>query len=404
MRTIEGKKARVAFIFVTILLDAIGMGILIPVLPDVLRRFTSDPSLVSEYYGYFIGSYAFMQFIASPVLGSLSDRFGRKPVLLISLLGAGIDYVIMAFAPSLWILFLGRAVSGLTGASITVASSYMVDISDEKDRSVNFGMIGAAWGVGFIAGPMLGGLLGELGAVAPFLLAAGFNILNFIFGVFVLPESLPPEMRREVSLDKLNPLKSIIKIIRPSPFVPLIWICFLLSVAEQVHPVNWTLYTQLKFGWSTRQVGLSLSFVGLVVAISHGLLTRVLIPKLGEKRALGIGIMLFALCYVLFGFATQGWMMYAIMILFSITGIAIPALQSIVSRHVPANEQGELQGSLVSLGSVSAIVAPLLFTSLFVSFTRQGSALYFPGAAYLAAGVICLFTLLIWVMRGRDVT
>ncbi len=392
----QNRKAGVAFIFVTILLDAIGMGLLIPVLPDVLRRFVSEPALISEYFGYFIGAYALMQFVASPILGSLSDRYGRKSILLISLLGAGLDYIFMAFAPTLALLFVGRVISGLTGASMTVASSYMADISDDKNRSANFGMIGAAWGLGFIAGPLLGGLLSSLGPLAPFLVAAGLNILNFLFGVFVLPESLPQEMRRKVQLQNLNPFVSVYKILKPSAFVVLIWIYFLLFLAGQVHPVNWTLYTQTKFGWTSWEVGLSLSFVGVVLAISQGFFTRFIIPRLGEEKSLTFGLIVYTTAFAMFGLATQGWMMYPIVVFFGLSGVAIPALQSIVARHVPPNEQGELQGSLVSLGSLSSILAPALFTLLFVSFTKSKEQLYFPGAAYLAASLICLFALLVW--------
>ena len=388
-----------AFVFVTILLDAIGLGILIPVLPDVLRRFATTPANVSLYFGYFIGLYALMQFLASPILGTLSDRYGRKPVLLISLLGAGLDYILMAFSPTLLILFIGRLISGLTGASMTVASSYMSDISTEENRTTNFGMIGAAFGVGFIIGPLIGGLLGIIGPKAPFLAAAILNLLNFAFGALILPESLPKNLRRNITAKSLNPFSSLVKILKPSHFVNLIWIYFLIFLAGQVHPVNWTLYTEMKFGWTPWQVGLSLSFVGITIAISQGVLTRYIIPKLGEYKSLTIGLLFYVISFILFGLATRGWMMYAIMIIFSLTGIAIPALQSIVSRHIPANEQGELQGSLVSLGSASSILAPLLFTYLFATFTHS-HRFYFPGAAYAAAGLICILALFIRIMTN----
>jgi DHA1 family tetracycline resistance protein-like MFS transporter len=389
------RAASVPFIFITILLDAIGMGLLIPVLPDVLRRFSTDPVAVSANYGAFIAVYALMQFVASPVLGSLSDHFGRRAILLLSLFGAAVDYVVMGYAPTMWILFVGRVISGLTGASMTVASSYMADISTDKNRSANFGMIGAAWGFGFIAGPLIGGLLSSDGPTAPFLVAALLNFLNFLFGLFVLPESLTPSRRRKIRYENMNPFKSLRKVLRPSPYTPLIWIYFLLFLAGQVHPANWTLYTQLKFGWSTWQVGLSLSFVGVVVAVSQGWLTRVLIPRMGEEKALTMGVVVYVASFVLFGLATKGWMMYAIIVFFSLSGLALPALQSIVARHVPPNEQGELQGSLVSLGSLSSIIGPVVFTYLFVTFTKPDSPFYFPGAAYVGAAVICAFALLL---------
>lgn len=395
-------KANVWFIFITILLDAVGIGLLIPVLPDVLRRFSSDPTIVSETYGYFIGAYAFMQFFASPILGSLSDRFGRKLILLVSLLGAGLDYVFMAFAPTMILLFIGRVISGLTGASMTVASSYMADISDDSNRSQNFGLIGAAWGIGFIGGPLLGGLLGTHGPTAPFLVAAGLNLLNFVFGVFVLPESLPITNRRQIAIHRLNPLASIIKIFKPSPIVAFVWIYLLIFLAGNVHQVNWTLYTQTKFHWTAWQVGMSLSYVGLTVALVQGWLSRFIIPMLGEERSLTVSIVISIVCFLAFGLATEGWMMYAIMTVFAFSGIGMPALQSLIARGVPANEQGELQGSLVSLGSLTMIISPMVFTYLFVEFTRPNGT-YFPGAAYAGASAICVITLILRLLSKRAV-
>lgn len=390
------RTASVTFIFVTILLDAIGLGVLIPVLPDVLRRFSTDPTTVSNYFGLFIGAYALMQFVASPVLGALSDRFGRKPILLNSLLCSAIDYMFMAFAPNMPLLFVGRLISGLTGASMTVAASYMADISTAKTRSANFGMIGAGWGIGFIAGPMLGGLLSSLGPIAPFIAAASLNFVNFVFGVFVLPESLPLDQRRNVDLKHINPFRSIIKVLKPSDFQVLVWIYFLVFLASQVHPVNWTLYNQTKFGWTAWQVGLSLSFVGVIIAFSQGYLTRLIIPKIGEEKSLTLGLFVAATAYTLFGLASHSWMMYAIMVYFGLSGLTMPSLQSIIGRYIPANRQGEMQGSLVSLGSLAAVIAPLMFTRLFVSFTKNPQRLYFPGAAYVGAGLISLVGLLVW--------
>jgi MFS transporter, DHA1 family, tetracycline resistance protein len=400
------QKTSIWFIFVTILLDAVGIGLLIPVMPDIIKRFTTDTTLVSQYFGYFIASYAFMQFLASPILGSLSDRFGRRPILLISLLGSGIDYLFMAFASTLPLLFLGRIISGATGASATVASSYMADISDDKNRSANFGMIGAAWGLGFIFGPILGGLASSISATTPFLIAAGLNILNFLFGLFILPESLPENLRRKVSMASLNPFKSILKILKPSPIMILIYAYFLLYLAANVHPVNWTLYTENKFGWSSWQVGLSLSFVGIMIAISQGFLTRIIIPKLGEYKSLKLGISIEAISFLLFAAASQGWMMYPIVVFSALAGIAQPALQSIVTKNVPANEQGELQGSLVALGSVSSIISPLIFTYLFVKFTDTSKSFQFPGAAYIGASVISLMALILIlnIKKQKDLT
>ncbi|MBS1983671.1 MAG: TCR/Tet family MFS transporter [Bdellovibrionales bacterium] len=389
------------FILGTILLDAIGVGLIIPTLPDVIRRFSADPVFVNEYFGYFISVYALMQFVASPVLGSLSDRFGRRIILLCSLLGAGLDYLLMALAPNLGWLFVGRVVSGLTGASMTVASSYMADISNDSNRSTNFGLIGAGWGMGFILGPMLGGWLGSYGSHVPFYGAAVLNILNFVFGLFVLPESLPPAKRRAFTGARLNPLASLRKILSPSPPMWLIWIYLLLLLAGQSHPSIWTLYTQHKFGWTSVQVGLSLSFVGLSIGLVQGGLTRVIIPKLGEARSVHWGFYFYIVGFLLFAFATQGWMMYAVMGLFALTGISPPALQSLISRDAPPEEQGELQGSLMSIASLTAIVGPLLYTSLFARFTRPDASIYFPGVAYLVAAIISALALTLWHFRRK---
>lgn len=394
--------ARVRFIFFTILLDAMGIGILIPVMPDIFRRFTETPGEISRWYGFFIGLYAVMQFLAAPVLGALSDRYGRRRILLISLLGAGLDYLIMAFAPNLTILFIGRVISGLTGASMTVAASYIADISDDSNRPANFGMIGAAWGLGFIAGPLCGGLIGSLGPTAPFIAAALLNISNFLFGIFALPESLPADQRRAVELKKLNPFAALVKILRPSPILVLLWIYFILFIGHQVHPVNWTLYTGAKFGWKAWEVGLSLSFVGVVFAFAQALLPRYVVPKLGERRSLTLGLIWYALSFTAYGLATQGWMMYLITALSALSGVTMPALQSLITRGVPMNEQGELQGSLVSLGSLAGVIAPFIYTELFVHFTAPDANYPFTGAAYMGAAFFCVIAIVLDRFASRQ--
>ena len=376
------------FIYITILLDGMGHGLLIPVLPDVLRRFTTDPAAVSQYFGYFVGAYAFVQFLMSPILGSLSDRFGRRPILLISLLGAAIDYVIMALAPTLSVLFASRMVAGLTGASQTVAASYISDVSTDKDRAANFGMIGASMAAGLILGPLLGGLLSTFGPTAPFLAAATLNGLNFLFGLLVLPESLSVPLRRSVKLQNLNPFTSIGKLLAPSPRLYLVVVYFLLNLAGNVHPINWTLYTQLKFNWSTMQVGLSLSLVGILFGVSQGVLPRVFIPRFGESKSLLYGSIIYLVSFALFALAPTGTVMLAILVLFSFSGLAIPALQTLVTKLTPPTEQGELQGSLMALSSLGTVVAPIIYTYLFVKFTEVGGPIYFPGAAYMGAALI----------------
>lgn len=391
------KSASAKFIFATIFLDALGIGLLIPVMPNVIRRFGADPEFVSHYFGYFIAVYALMQFLASPVLGSLSDRYGRRPVLLISLLFAGLDYILMALAPNLTLLFIGRVISGLTGASMTVASSYMADISNDDNRSANFGLIGAAWGFGFIVGPALGGLLGEYGAAAPFFGAAVLNLLNFAFGIFILPESLPEDQRRQIDLAKLNPFASLMKVLKAPHLSVFVFSFFLLYLAGNSHPAIWTLFTEYKFAWTATEVGLSMSFTGIMIAFSQGYLTRVVIPKWGERKAIFVGLSIEIFSFILYAIATQGWMMYAITMLFAVSGVAGPALQAVVTKRVPANEQGELQGSLISIGSLAAIIAPILYTYLFSGFSGPQAISEFPGVPYLVAGLVCAFAvLLLW--------
>jgi len=382
------------------LIDMIGIGLLIPIFPDIIRRFNADSSFVSQYFGYFISVYAFMQFLASPVLGALSDKYGRRSILLISLLGAGLDYILMAYAPNLIILFIGRIISGLTGANMTVATSYIADVSDDSNRAANFGLMGAAFGIGFIIGPMIGGFLGALGPRYPFLGAAALILLNFAFGLFVLPESLPLEKRRHIDFKKLNPFKSVFKILAPSPIVTLVWIYALLTLAGQVHPSNWTLYTEYKFGWSSWEVGLSLAFVGLSIGVSQAVLTRTIIPKFGEPKSVSIGVFFYTLGFLLFALANRGWMMYAIMVIFAFSGVATPALQSMIAKHVPSNEQGELQGSLISISSLTAIFGPLLYTSLFAQFTGNKN-IEFPGVAYFTAAMICVVAFCIYLTENR---
>ena len=392
-------KAGIVFIFITVVLDMIGIGLIIPSLPDIMRRFTTSETSVSEYFGYFVSLYALMQFLASPLLGALSDRWGRRSILLVSLFIAGLDYLLMAFAPTLELLFIGRVISGLTGANITVAMAYIADVSDDSNRSANFGKIGAAFGLGFIIGPAIGGLLGHLGPEYPFIVAAGMNLLNFLFGYFILPESLPPEKRRKVDFSKTNPLASLQKIFKAHHLLPLLFIYFLFQLAGQTHPSIWTLYTETRFGWTTAQVGFSLAVVGVLSAVSQGWLTGVVVPKIGEYKAVLYGAFGYAIAFFLFGLANEGWMMYAILAFSAIFWVSMPALQSLVTHQAPPEEQGELQGTLVSLTSLAAIINPLVATKLFAVFTANKEGLYIPGAPYYFGALVCIAS---WVIALRQ--
>lgn len=396
------QNARMTFLFITVALDMVGIGLIVPSLPDVVRRFVSGEENVSTYYGYFISLYALMQFIASPFLGALSDRFGRRPVLLVSLLMAGLDYLLMAFAPTLGWLFVGRLISGLSGASITVAMAYVADVSTDENRAKNYGYMGAAFGLGFIIGPALGGLISSFGPSAPFVLAAIMNLLNFLFGVFVLPESFPVEKRRKLSLKRMNPL-SALKYIFASPTVlALAMVHFLFQLAGQTHPSIWTLYTEYRYQWTHWEVGLSLACCGVLAAIAQGWLTQHITKYFGENKTLLYSLIGEVVAFTLFGFAATGLAMYLVLVFSAVFWVGQPALQSMVSKEVPADVQGEFQGSLVSLTSLAAILNPLIVTQLFAHFTDSVGPVI-PGMPYFfAAGVYAVAWVLVY-RRNRAV-
>ena len=387
------RKASLIFIFVTVMLDMIGIGLIIPVLPGVMRRFVSGEAAVSEYFGYFIAVYALMQFVASPLLGALSDRYGRRPVLLVSLFMAALDYVLMAVAPNLEILFVGRVISGLTGASITVAMAYVADISNEGNRSANFGKVGAAFGLGFIIGPVLGGFVGSIDPRGPFLVAAGMNLLNFLFGLFILPESVPVAQRRRMELKKLNPFTTLVSIFRIPGMVSLGVVFFALAFAGATHGVIWTLYTESRYGWTPASVGASLALVGVLAAVSQGFFTGKVVGKIGEAKAVLFGLCGWTIAFFFYGLATEGWMLIVILVTTSIFMVTQPAMQALVTKSTPPEAQGELQGSLVSLQSLAAIVNPLITSRLFSHFNAPDANPRVPGAPYYFAAFVCALSI-----------
>jgi DHA1 family tetracycline resistance protein-like MFS transporter len=397
------RQASFLFIFITAAIDMIGIGIVIPSMPHIMQRFYSDPGEISRTYGYFISTFSLMQFLASPLLGALSDRFGRRPILLNSLFISGFDYLLMAFAPNMAILFVGRVLSGLTSASFTVAMAYIADVSTDENRAKNFGMIGAAFGLGFIIGPALGGLLGHYDSTYPFLFAAGLNVLNFFFGLFVLPESWPKEKRRRVDPRNLNPVRSLGRIFRLPGVLALAGAHFLFQLAGATHPSVWILYTERRFAWTSTEVGFSLALVGVLAALAQGWLTGVIVPKIGEYRAVLLGTVGYTVTFTLFGLATRGWMLYAILVGSAIFWISNPALQSLLTKKVPPEEQGELQGSLTSLASLAQIINPLVTTALFAHFAARsvGQDSWLLGAPYFFAGAVCLFSFPLVLGKSR---
>ena len=393
---VQRRSPAIIFVFITILIDVIGIGIIIPVVPLLIKQLTGgNLSEAAQYAGWLSFSYSVMLFIFSPIMGGLSDRFGRRPVILASLFGLGIDYIFLGFAPTITWLFVGRILAGITGASFTTATAYIADVSAPEKRAQNFGLVGAAFGLGFILGPTLGGLLADYGARVPFFASAGLALLNWLYGFFVLPESLSLENRRAFDWKRANPISSLINLKRYPIVLSLLWPLVCLYVAGYATQGTWTYYTMEKFGWSSKAVGLSLGFVGLMVAIVQGGLTRVILPKLGEKNSVFLGLSFNALGNLGFSLASAGWMMYAIMVPYAFGGLAGPAIQGIVSKQVPANAQGELQGTLTSILSVTAIFGPVLMTSLFSYFTSPAAPVHFAGAPFLAAAVLAALSLVL---------
>jgi len=378
-----------AFIFVTLLIDVLGFGLLVPILPKFVHTLSHGSiSAGAQDYGWLLALYGAMQFLFSPLLGSLSDRFGRRPVLLLSLFFTGIDYVIMALAPSLIWLYIGRTLSGITGASFTAASAYIADVSPPEKRAQNFGLIGGAFGVGFIIGPALGGLLGEWGERVPFWAAAGLSFANLLYGAFILPESLKRENRRPFDIREANPI-GVFAVLGKFPLVwGLAGALAASNLALQCLASTWVLWATDLFHWGTRENGFSLGVFGAVSLIFQAGLARYLIPRLGERRAVIIGLAVGVLEYAGYGLATKGWMVYVIMFMAGLSYLVGQAAQSILSRQVGDDAQGTLQGALTSLNSVTGIAGPVLATNLFAYFTRPHTSLHLPGVPFFLASAL----------------
>ena len=391
------KKSAIGFIFITLLIDIMGWGLIIPVMADLIAQLKGIPVNQASTYGAFLLSvFAITQFIFAPIVGNLSDRFGRRPVLLLSLLGFGIDYIILALAPTYGWLFIGRVIAGMTGASFTTATAYIADVSpDETTRAKNFGMIGAAFGLGFVLGPALGALLATWGIRAPFYAAAALCLLNCLYGFFLLPESLSKENRRPFDWKRANPFGSL-KFLTQHPEIGGLAISFfLIYLGSQSVQGNWNFFTIYRFNWSEKMVGISLAVVGVLVGAVQAGLTRVVIPKIGNEKSIYLGLSLYSLGLVLFAFATQSWMMFAFLIPYCLGGICGPSLQSVISGHVPSNQQGELQGALTGLMSLTTIIGPLIMNGTFSYFTSDKAPFYFPGIHFLIGAACMLLSIVI---------
>lgn len=385
------RQAALGFILVTVFVDVIGWGLIIPVMQDLISEMKHIPvNEASSYGGWLISVYALVQFICAPILGNLSDKFGRRPVLLLSLLGFAVDYLFLALAPTYGWLFVGRTVAGITGASFTTASAYIADISTPENKAKNFGMIGAAFGVGFIVGPAIGGLLSGWGVRAPFYAAAVLCLLNFLYGYFVLPESLKKEHRREFDWKKIYPFGSIIKLKKYPSIGGLFVALGLVYLAVHAVQSNWNYFTKFRFQWSDKLIGVSLAVVGACIAVVQAGLIRVITPRIGNEKSVYFGLLLYSFGLFLFAFAYQSWMMFAILAPYCLGGIAGPALQSIMSGNVPKNEQGELQGALTSIMCLTSVFGPIIMNNLFAWFTKPAAPVYFPGVSFLLGGTLML--------------
>tara|TARA_Y100000816_G_scaffold288550_1_gene273315 strand:- start:5265 stop:6482 length:1218 start_codon:yes stop_codon:yes gene_type:complete len=384
------------FIFITIFIDITGLGIIIPVIPALLTELIGGTlSEAAMYSGWLMFSYAILQFLFAPVLGGLSDQFGRRPVILISLLGFGINYLVLAVAPNIIWLFIGRIFQGIMGASLTTASAYIADISSPEKKAQNFGLIGAAFGLGFILGPVIGGYLGQFGSRVPFFAAALFTAINLVYGFFILPESLNKDKRRKFDLRRANPIGTLLSL-KKYPLITGLLVCIVLfNIAQHSTHSTWTFFTIEKFGWTEKLVGYSLGFIGLLAAIVQGGLIRIIIPKFGNINSVYFGMFFYIIGLFLFSIASKGWMVFAFAIPLSLGGISGPALQGIMTNKISDDEQGEFQGGMTSLVSLTAIVGPILMTNLFSYFTSNESSIYFPGAPFALAAILSVFGLII---------
>src|ERR1043166_3918238 len=387
----KSRKAAVVFIFITVTLDMLALGLIMPVLPKLVLNFLGgDTPNAAKMFGIFGTVWALMQFLFSPVLGVLSDRFGRRPVILLSNFGLGLDYIVMAVAPTVGWLFVGRVISGITGASYTAAGAYIADVTPHEKRAAGYGMMGAAWGLGFVLGPALGGLLGQVNPRLPFWVAAGMTLLNAMYGLFVLPESLPRERRRSFAWRRANPVGSLTLLRSHSELLGLSTVTFMYYLAHQVFPSIFVLYAGYRYHWDTRDVGLTLASVGVANIIVQGGLVKVIVGRFGERRTLVASLGFGAAAFVIYGIATTGSVFWLGVPAGAAMGLYGPAALGIMSHHVSPSEQGALQGANSSMMGIAGLIGPLLFTSTFATFIGARRDWKLPGAPFLLAALMML--------------
>ncbi|MGL4629786.1 MAG: TCR/Tet family MFS transporter [Leadbetterella sp.] len=384
------------FVLANVFIDILGIGIIIPIIPDLIKHLINgSTSEASQYAIWLTLSYSVTQFLFSPILGGISDKYGRRPVLLLSLLGFGLDYLFLAFSNSITLLFIGRILAGFFGASFTTANAYISDITPPENRAQRFGLIGAAFGIGFILGPPLGGFLGTYGLRIPFYFASALSLINVIFGYFFLPESLSRENRRKFDIKRSNPLGSLLALKKYPSTLALVGVLFIVYISGYATQGTWTFATKEKFNWDEKMVGLSLGFVGVMAAIVQGGLLRVIIPKIGPQRAIFVGLLFNAFSLMGFAFANEAWIMYLIIVPYAFSGLSGPSFQSIITGKVDSSSQGEIQGALTSVMSLASILGQPLMLGLFRYFTKENTPLYFPGAPFLMGSILSLSALLL---------
>lgn len=391
-------KLALAFIFLTALMDSVGFGIIIPVLPDLLMEITGEGlSETVRYSGWLMFVFAIMQFFFSPLVGNISDRYGRRPVLLLSLLAMGVNYIIMGYAETLLLLVIGRIISGIGASTMSTCNAYIADISPMDQRAQNFGIVGAGFGLGFVIGPVIGGFLGEYGLRVPFFAAGVISFCNMTFGYLVLKESLSKDNRRPFEIKRANPLGTLLQL-RVFPVVMgIIGVMFLLNLGHHVLPATWSFWSIEKFDWSPKEIGYSLGFIGVGMVLVQGFLIRWVLPKIGLRLASVIAMMFSIVAFMGYALASQPWMVYLALVPGALAGLSGPALQGIASSQVGADQQGELQGGLSSIMSLTSIISPLIMTQIFGYFTSDAAPIYFPGAAFVLASFLTVIALILFI-------
>ena len=392
----------IVFVVVTIVLDSMGIGLIMPVMPDLIMQVgRADLSDAAVWGGLMATSFAVMQFLFGPTLGNLSDRYGRRPILLFSLLFMALDYLIMAVAGTLWLLFAGRVIGGITAATQSTAYAFMADVSKPEEKAKNFGLISAAFGVGFVLGPLVGGLLADFGARAPFIAAAGLAGANAVFGWFVMPETVTDRIRRPFEWRRANPFGAFLQITRVPGLSRLVIIYFLWYVAFFIYPAVWAYYTTAAFDWSPKLIGLSLAAFGAAMAVVQGGLVGPIVKRVGEHAAVLIGMSINIIVFGSYVFITEGWQVYVLVPLSALAAIATPAMMGIMSRTVPDNEQGELQGINASVGALAIIISPLLMTQTFSAFTGPDAPVFLPGAPFGLSAALMAVCVVVFLGRER---